>query len=100
MLPNHDPVTVVGALVDPTSLSPGAEMASKQETALGALRGEVVVLRELVKTLISQLPQGIGTTRRLEDALNRARATAVHMSPTYLSVDVAINQMQVHHLPR
>ncbi len=75
-------------------------MASKQEIAFCNLHGEVVVLRELVKSLISQLPKGIATTHRLEDALNRARATAAHMSPAYLSVNGAIDRMQVHHLPR
>jgi translation initiation factor 2B subunit (eIF-2B alpha/beta/delta family) len=75
-------------------------MESTQEIAFGNLQGEVAVLRELVKALISQLPKGDATSRLLEDALNRARASQVHMSPDYISVQHAINQLQVHSLPR
>lgn len=74
-------------------------MESAKEIAFGNLKGEVVVLRELVKALISRLPQSDDTGRLLEDALSRARESAPD-GPDRTSVNYAINQLQVHSVPR
>jgi hypothetical protein len=67
-----------------------------KDIEIGNLRGEVVVLRELVRMLVEQtMPFDPMRSGALQGAAQRARAAFSEGSPDRISVDHAINMLQL-----